>query len=168
MLSSGFGEAAFVEEVDGVIFKKEFVAAIKGAQKVRMTEHSWGGEGLWSGPEVVYKAAELTAEVKAKLLAAVEGMATEPLAEPKRCNQPHHSIEFTDAAGKTSVMEVCFLCSQIRWPGMTAAKWPADVFPTLKEFLEKEGFQAERDWKALAVEAMAKKKAAAEAEESKR
>lgn len=163
MTSAVSGEAFFVEEVDGVTFKEEFVALIKGAQKIRITEHSWDGDlpagGAPKQEVFVYKTLELTPELKAKLLAGAEGMEAKPLIDPKRCDQPHHSIEFTDAAGKTCVMQVCFECSRISGGDMTAVKLPAAVFPLLEDFLEKEDFHAERDWKALAVEALAKKKA---------
>jgi hypothetical protein len=131
-------------------FKAAFVTAIRDAKTIRATEHSYRGDlsaADAKAPELVYKTVELSPELKAKLLATAQEMAVTPLSDPKRCFSPHHSLKFTDAAGKTRVMEICFSCERVGW----AERIPAAFFPAMQKFLEDQGFHADRDWRALAA-----------------
>ena len=138
-------------------FKTELLAAISGAHRIDLVEHSWRydffdekGELVKEPPHFEYKRMELTPELRTRLEAEFGGMPETPKTAFSLCMfEPHHTIELIDKDGGKSRIGVCFKCDDTEWDGRSVV--PPEAFQEIfRGFIEPLGFQANREWVELA------------------
>ena len=150
---------ALKEESQGRQFKLELAAAIRRADRIVVTEHSYeldaydvvANRSLIAEP-IVYATRETDARQRRQFARIAEQLAPTTQDAFSRCDfAPHHTVRFYEHGTLVSTMQVCFLCAQLRWDAPHATP-PWAVYPGLAHFFRSLGLQPHRDWRAAASE----------------
>jgi len=137
-------------------FKAELLAAISGAHRINVIEHSWrydffdeNGELVEDPPHIEYERKELTPELRTGFQAVFERMPGIPETAFSLCMfEPHHAIEFIDEEGSKSCIRICFKCGDTEWDGRAVVP-PEEFHEVFRSLIEPLGFQAHREWQEL-------------------
>lgn len=140
-------------------YRDPLADAIHRSDSVRIIERSHpsdtvakDGKATLKKPHRIYRQVDLSPEAARFLEHAVRSLpaTVEEKGIPTRCAfVDHHAIEFRSRGKTTSTLRICFQCGDILWDGSNRLP-PEDLLGALRRFLISQGFQPERDWKALA------------------
>lgn len=154
-----FDETYWLDAMRAKNFKRDMIEAVSSAKRIEILEHSYMYdfvEGDEDAPVIVYKRHELTTDQARSLKSVLETMSDEPKMVHYMCAfAPHHTIVFHLSNGEKSRVNICFQCDDTMWNGNEVLP-PHDFQPVIRDFIEPMGFQAERDWRALAESASTK------------
>lgn len=143
----------------GPVYKRHLIEHVRHSDDITITEHSDRMDffdvdsGFMENPPFYeYRHVRLTEEQRSGFLAAIESMESATVTSSSMCYfEPHHRLEFSNGEGDPSIMSICFKCGQVRWDEVDLVH-PEGLFDALLGLLEAVGFEAEKDWKALAEE----------------
>jgi hypothetical protein len=138
-------------------FKADLLAAISGASRIHVVEHSWRydffddkGDLVEDPPHLEYKRIELTPAQRTTYETAFAEMPDTPKTVFSPCMfEPHHTIELVNEGGSKSFIKVCFKCGDTEWDGRSVVP-PDDFQEVFRSLIEPSGFQANREWVGLA------------------
>jgi hypothetical protein len=123
-----------------------------------VTEHSYETDAFdrASGKslvphQIVYDSRTLDASQQAGFADAVSGLDPTVAGYEFGCFEPHHSLHFYERGVLAGTMQVCFLCSSVRWD-RTQEQAPAALLQELARLVRSVGLTPHRDWRALAEE----------------
>jgi hypothetical protein len=133
-------------------------AQSRRADRIIVTEHSYESDAFdrASGKslvpdQIVYDSRTLDALQQAEFADAVASLDPTVPNFQFGCFEPHHSLHFYERGVLAGTMEVCFLCSSVRWD-RTQEQEPAALLPELARLVRSIGLTPHRDWHALAQE----------------
>lgn len=141
---------------EGLVFQRSLIAAIEGADRIIVREHSdpmdtyAGEETRPTAPEKTYAHKDLNAAEKQRFVSLIRAMS--PVTQeafPACVPEYHHTIKFIDKARRVLTMKICFGCGQVDFDGTQAAP-PARIYTTLGAFVRGLGMSPERNWEKLA------------------
>ncbi len=139
-------------------FKADLLAAISGAHRIYVVEHSWRydflddqGDSVEDPPHVEYKRIELTPAERTTYETTFAKMPDTPKTKFSLCMfEPHHTIELVGKGGSKSFIQVCFKCGDTAWDGRSVVP-PDDFQKVFRNLIEPSGFQSNREWIELAT-----------------
>ena len=145
------------DSADGRRYLQALTAAIRGADRIVVTEHSFDGDAIDTVQQkslekepLIYAVRELTAKQIADFEASMAGLNPAPPEGFSPCIfAPHHTVTFYRSGKNTSTMRICFECDRVEWEG-TDARPPGWLYAGLAQFVSSLGMQPHRDWEALA------------------
>jgi hypothetical protein len=140
-------------DVEGRKYIAALVQAIRDADRIVVTEHSdpmdlFDGDAHESliPDDVVYATRVLNAQQKSILIGILQGLDPATQDAFTACiPEQHHAIAFEGGKGPNTVMEICFQCGQIDWPGAVATQ-PWSLVGGLSTFVSTLGMQPKQDW----------------------
>lgn len=145
-----------IGRAESTAYRDLLVRSLREEGRVAIVEHSWHGDRPGSGgagERIEYQRIELGPRLRAELARRLEAMDPSPQSAVMMCFSPHHSIEFTPAAGEPSRMLVCFSCFRVEWNRSEEGLPPAALVGLLEEFFGEIGLRPRAEWAGLAEEA---------------
>lgn len=141
---------------ESTAYRDLLVRSLHEEGRVEIVEHSWHGDRpgpSGAGERIEYRRIELSPGQREKLARRLGAMDTAPQYAVASCFSPHHSIEFTPAAGEPSRMLVCFSCFRVKWDRSEEGLPPEALIGLLEEFFGEIGLRPRADWAELAEKA---------------
>ena len=151
----------FAPAADGAKYREALVALIRKSDRVVVTEHSdpldlfdHVAKKSEIAEPIVYAEHELTVAQQELFATTIEGLDPKTQDAFSSCIPVvHHTFHFYSNNRLTDRIDVCFLCSQIMWPGVKVVP-PWSLYSGLERVLVQFGFQPKRDWPTLARESL--------------
>lgn len=142
-----------IGRAESMAYRDLLVRSLREEGTVTIIEHSSHGDRPNSGATgelEEYRRIKLDPRLVAELARRLEAMDTDPQIAVMMCFSPHHSIEFSPAAGEPSRMLVCFGCHRVEWDLSEDGVPPAALIGLLEQFFQELGLRPRADWSGLA------------------